>query len=133
MPFGLERFALDLLGEGIAVMVAIGHWVSQLPGAVSLASAMPLAALVLMVLGGLWLAIWRQRWRWWGAAPLLAGALLAWFAPLPDMLVARDGQTVAVRGNDGLLHFLRKPKDKFVKEQDECIIAKTLSMLGDDS
>lgn len=117
MPFGLEGFALELLGEGIEVMVEIGRRVSDLPGAVSLASAMPLAALVAMVLGGLWLAIWRQRWRWWGALPMLAGALLAGFAPGADMLVARDGQTIAVRGHDGLLHFLRKPRDRFAARE----------------
>ncbi len=113
MPYGLEHLATGLLGEGIGVMVAMGLWVSELPGAVSLSSAMPLSALVLVSLGGLWLAIWRKSWRWWGGLALLAGALLAGFAPQPDMLVARDAMTIAVRGSDGLLYFLRKPKDKF--------------------
>jgi competence protein ComEC len=113
MPFGLEGFALHLLGQGIAVMVAMGRWVSGLPGAVSLAPAMPLAALLAMALGGLWLAIWRRRWRWWGAAPLLLGVVLAWRAPLPDMLVAGDAVTIAIRSSDGLLHFVRKPKDTY--------------------
>jgi competence protein ComEC len=117
MPFGLEHLATGLLGEGIGVMVAMGRWVSGLPGAVSLSSAMPLSALVLISLGGLWLAIWRTTWRWWGGLALLAGALLAGFAPQPDMLVACDAMTIAVRGNDGLLHFLRPPKDKFVARE----------------
>jgi competence protein ComEC len=113
MPFGLEGFALHGLGQGIAVMVAMGRWVSSLPGAVSLAPAMPLYALLLISLGGLWLAIWRRGWRWWGMAPLLLGAVLAWRVPRPDMLVASDGVTIALRGEDGLLHFPHKPKDKF--------------------
>jgi competence protein ComEC len=113
MPFGAEGFALHLLGQGIAVMVEMGHWVSGLPGAVTLAPAMPLAALLAMSLGGLWLAIWRRGWRWWGLGPLLLGAVWAWRAPLPDMLVASDGVTIAIRGDDGLLHFVRKPADKF--------------------
>ncbi len=113
MPFGLQGVALHLLGQGIAVMVTMGRWVSGLPGAVSLAPAMPLAALLLISLGGLWLAIWRRGWRWWGLAPMLLGAVLAWGAPLPDMLVAGDAVTIAIRGEDGLLHFVRKPKDKF--------------------
>ena len=45
---------------------------------------------------------------------MLLGAFLAWRAPLPDMLVASDAITIAIRGEDGLLHFVRKPKDKFV-------------------
>ena len=107
MPFGLEGFALHGLGQGIDVMVAMGRWVSGLPGAVSLAPAMPLSALLLISLGGLWLAIWRRGWRWWGTAPLLLGALLAWRAPLPDMLVASDAMTIAIRRWP--LHFVRKP------------------------
>jgi competence protein ComEC len=113
MPFGLEKFALHLLGQGIAVMVAMGRWVSGLPGAVSLAPAMPLSALLLISVGGLWLAIWQKRWRWLGLAPMALGALLAWFHPRPDMLVAPDAATIAIRGDDGLLHFVRKPLDKY--------------------
>jgi competence protein ComEC len=114
MPFGLDGPALHLLGTGISAMLAVGRLVSGLPGAVSLSPAMPPAALLLITVGGLWLAIWRSAKRWLGLAPLLVGAGLACWAPLPDMLVAPDGQTVAVRGFDGRLHFLRPPADKFI-------------------
>jgi competence protein ComEC len=113
MPFGLQNGALHLLGQGIEVMLASGRWVAGLPGAVSLAPAMPLSALLLMALGGLWVLLWRRSWRWWGVAPIALGVGLAWFAPKPDMLVAADARTVAIRGSDGLLHFVRKPADKF--------------------
>jgi competence protein ComEC len=114
MPFGLENAPLHLLGQGIAVMVAMGRWVAGLPGAVTLAPAMPMAALLLMTLGGVWLVIWRKAWRWWGLLPVLAGIAVAWTAPPPDMLVAPDARTVAIRGSDGLLHFVRKPSDKYI-------------------
>jgi competence protein ComEC len=94
-------------------MVAMGRWVGSLPGAVSLAPAMPLSALVLISVGGLWLAIWQKPWRWWGLIPLIAGAGLAWLAPLPDMLVAPDAATLAIRAADGRLHFVRKALDKY--------------------
>jgi competence protein ComEC len=113
MPLGLEGPPLHLLQQGIAVMLAMGRWVSGLPGAVSLAPAMPLSAVLLISLGGLWIAIWRKSWRWWGLAPLFAGAVVAFCAPLPDMLIAADATTIAIRGADGLLHFPRKPADKF--------------------
>jgi len=114
MPFGAEGPALALLGKGIAVMTAMGQWVSNLPGAVTLAPAMPLSALLLISLGGLWALLWQKSWRWWGLVPLLIGCVWAYAAPRPDMLVAPDAQTVAIRGGDGLLHFVRKPKDHFV-------------------
>jgi len=113
MPLGLENWPLHLLGQGIEIMLAMGRWVSGLPGAVSLSPAMPMPALLLISLGGLWLTVWRTGWRWWGLAPLALGAGLGYFAPLPDMLVASDAMTVAIRGEDGRLHFARKPLDKY--------------------
>jgi competence protein ComEC len=113
MPFGLEAGPLHLLGWGIDVMVAAGRFVSGLPGAVTSTPAFPVSALVLMALGGLWLAIWRLPWRWLGLLPLLAGILLAWTAPRPQILVAGDARTIALRGPDGRLAFMRAPKDKY--------------------
>ena len=113
MPFGLEGWALALLGQGLEMMVAMGRWGSGLPGAVSLLPSLPLGALVAVTLGGLWLVIWRGRKRWLGLAPVLLGIVLAMMARPADMLVGRDGVTVAVRGADGLLHFPSPPPDRF--------------------
>ncbi len=66
MPLGWEAPALHALGAGIDVMVAMGRWVSGLPGAVSLSPAMPLSALIPISLGGLWCVIWQRPARWWG-------------------------------------------------------------------
>ncbi len=113
MPFHLEAGPLHLLGWGIDVMLGIGRLVSGLPGAVTLAPAFPVWALGLMALGGLWIAIWRLSWRWLGLVPLVLGILLAWSAPRADILVAADGRSIALRGADGRLGFIRPPKDKY--------------------
>ena len=68
---------------------------------------------ILMSLGGLWLVIWRKHWRWWGLLLVVIGIGIAWTAHPPDMLVAPDARTVAIRGSDGLLHFVRKAADKY--------------------
>jgi competence protein ComEC len=117
MPLGLDGPALLLLGKGIDVMLALGGWVAGLPGAVSLAPAMPLSALLAISTGGLWLAIWRGRRRWFGLGGLAAGVVLAAVAPRPDMLVSPDGETVAIRGGDGLLHFPVAPRDRFAARE----------------
>jgi len=113
MPLGLEQSPLKAMGWGLDIMLALGRFVSGLPGAVTLTPAFPLAALVLIALGGLWLAIWRRAWRWFGILPMLAGVVLAVQAPRPDLLIAPDAHTIALRRGDGLLHFPNPPKDRF--------------------
>jgi competence protein ComEC len=113
MPFGLDRGPLIVMGWGIEAMLTVGRWVSHLPGAVSITAAWPVSAIVLISLGGLWMALWRRRWRWLGALPVLAGLALAFMNTPPDLLIARDGLTVAIRGSDGALRLLRKPSDKY--------------------
>ncbi len=113
MPFGLEHAPLQLMGWSIDWMLRLGRFVSGLPGAVTVTPAFPLSALVAITLGGLWILLWRLRWRWWGLLPAAAGIALALTASRPDMLIASDARTIALRGPDGLLHFPHPPKDRF--------------------
>jgi competence protein ComEC len=105
------------MGWGIEFMLAVGRWVSSLPGAVSLISAWPVSALVSLTLGGLWIALWRTRWRWFGLVPSLTAAALVLTCTPPDLFVGRDGLTVALRGTDHRLHFVRPPSDKYSAEE----------------
>jgi competence protein ComEC len=117
MPFGLDRIPLMVMGWGIEAMLTVGRWVSHLPGAISNTAAWPVSAIILISLGGLWIALWRTRWRWAGVVPAVAGLALAFTNTPPDLYIARDGLTVAVRGGDGALRLLRKPSDKYSAEE----------------
>jgi competence protein ComEC len=101
------------MGSGIEVMLSIGRWVSGLPGAVSVLAAWPMAALVLMSFGGLWIGLWRGRSRWVGLVGIVGGLAYAWSAKPPDLLIARDGMTAAIRTPAGKLMFFQPPEDKF--------------------
>lgn len=113
MPLGFDVASLQAMGLGIRAMLAVGRFVSHLPGAVTTVAAWPVAALVLISLGGLWIVIWQSRWRWLGLAPALAGLALVLLARPPDLLIARDGQTIAVRDADGKLRFVRRIADEY--------------------
>ncbi|HZQ39393.1 MAG TPA: ComEC/Rec2 family competence protein, partial [Rhizomicrobium sp.] len=117
MPFGLEHAPLQAMGWGISLMLSLGRWVSGLPGAVTVTPAFPLSALAWMSAGGLWLAIWRRRLRWWGVVPLLAGVLLALSAPRPDLMIAADARTIALRDGEGRLYFPIPPNDRFAAQR----------------
>jgi competence protein ComEC len=117
MPFGLDWIPLHVMGWGIGIMLTIGRWVSALPGSISAVSARPVSALVLVSLGGLWIVIWRRGWRWLGLLPVVVGITIALVTTPPDILVGRDGETVAVRGHDGLLRLIRQPKDNYTASE----------------
>jgi competence protein ComEC len=117
MPFGLDEYPLRVLGFGIEAMVAVGRWVSHLPGSVSLVSAWPISGVVCLTMGGLWVALWRGPWRLFGLAPAAIAAWLIFSTKAPDLLVARDGTTAAIRAADGHLRLLRPPADKYSAEE----------------
>jgi competence protein ComEC len=103
MPFGLEAGPLWLMGLGIEVMTWCARSVASLPGAVGRLPAIPTLAFAAMVAGGLWLMLWRTRWRLLGLVSIALGVAMAPLMPRPDVLVGRGGELVAVRGPDGRL------------------------------
>lgn len=106
MLAGLEALPLQALAYGVDALLAVGTWVASLPGSISAIPAMPLAAVVIMMLGALWLALWRRPWRWLGLAMIGIGGWAALERHPPDVLVGRDGAALAIRLEDGSLSAL---------------------------
>jgi competence protein ComEC len=101
-PFGLADPALRAMGMGIEQIMHVAHWVATLPGADQPIRAAPPAVLGLVTIGGLWLALWRGRWRLAGTAGIVAGLLLwAEAPPRPDLLVAPGARLVGMMGPEG--------------------------------
>jgi competence protein ComEC len=94
------------MGLGIDAMMWCAHVVSQLPGAVGRVPAIPTLAFALIVVGGLWCALWGSRWRLLGVPPIAFGLMLAPTGQRPDILVGRNANLVAVRAADGRLSAL---------------------------
>jgi competence protein ComEC len=103
MPLGLEFWPLQVMGLGIDLLVATGKWVASWPGAVSVLPSISGTALLLIVLGGLWLCLWQTRWRALGLVIVAAGLMVSGEGTKPDVLVERDGRNVALRAEDGSL------------------------------
>lgn len=103
-PFGLEWPAAVAMGFGIDMMTETADWVAHLPGAVGRIASVPAEAFALIVFGGLWLILWRTRWRAAGVLAIVGGLVLVPTGQRPDILIGNKAKTVAVRGADGLLH-----------------------------
>ena len=103
MPVGLEALALAPMGWGIDGLIAVAQGVAAWSGAVKLLPAMPMLGLAAAAGGGLWLCLWRGKWRWAGA-PVFALALASpALNPSPDLLIDGAGKLFAVRMASGEL------------------------------
>ncbi|MSO75728.1 MAG: ComEC family competence protein [Alphaproteobacteria bacterium] len=116
MPFGLEAWALVPLGWGVDAILAVARTVQAWSGAVWTVPAMPGAGLGLIVLGGLWLAIWQQGWRWFGALGIVAGIASTLLVKPADLLLFGDGRLVAARAQDGGFWLSSEKSAAFVRD-----------------
>ena len=115
MPLGLERFALVPMGWGVEGLDAIALYVSSWPEAAARVASLPGASLWLIAIGGLWLCLWRRRWRLAGLPVAVAGLLLA-PPPAPDLLMSEDGRVLGLKDEHGQVHVASARTDRFVSE-----------------
>jgi competence protein ComEC len=113
MPFGFDTECWRQMGYGIEWMDAVALWVASLPGAYGRVTAFGTGPLLLATAGLLAMALLRTPLRWSGALLMLLAVIIAARTPLPDVLVADDGRTFAVRGVDGKLSFHHTGGDTF--------------------
>lgn len=106
MPLGLDEPAFVLMGLGSEAVLRTARLVAALPGASIAVAQWPAAALVLAILGGLWIALWRGRWRLLGLAPCALALAVVLLRPLPDLLVDPRLGMAARRLPDGSLLLL---------------------------
>ena len=99
-PFGLADMPLQWLGDGVSLLMAIARGVAALPGADWLVPAMPMTALIVIVLGGLWILLWHSRARWWGIVPAVFGIALTITNPKPMALFDAEGRYAVLRQDD---------------------------------
>ncbi len=115
MPLGLERLGLAPMGWGVEGLNAIAKHVGNWPDAATLVPSMPGASLWLITIGGLWLCLWRHRWRLAGL-PVVAVGLLLGPPPAPDLLMSDDGRVLGLRDDKGVVHVASSRTDRFVAD-----------------
>lgn len=116
MPFGLEGLALAPMGMGVSLVIDIAHEVASWPGAVTLLPAMSPWALAAITFGGLWLCLWRIRWRWMGLSGIAIGLASLAFALPPDILIDGKGRLMAIKNEDGALSLSSLKSSKFARD-----------------
>jgi len=103
-------------GKALALLLWIAHIAAHAPGSVAMLPGVPAGAFGLMILGLLWLMLWRSRIRLAGLAPMAMGAAWALAIPAPDLLISGDGQHLAVRTPDGGVAILRDKAGDYTRD-----------------
>lgn len=117
--FGLVGFGAPfwwLADQALGLLLWIAHTAGHAPGAVAMLPSFSTEAFALMLVGGLWLCLWRTRVRWAGTVPFAIGAVWAVATPAPDLLVTNDGRHLALRGADGRYALLRPRAGDFMRD-----------------
>mgnify|MGYP001950304280 FL=1 len=126
MPFEALALLFDSVGlgapfwwvvrQGLAVILALAHNVSSLPGAVTMRPEMPIIAFGSIIIGGLWFTIFITRKRLLGLLPLSAGLIGMLTAPTPDLLITGDGKNLALTDDRGNIALLRAGVGDYVRD-----------------
>ena len=90
-PLGLDGWAWRCAASGMDQVLAIASSVSGLQGAVSITPQWPLAAMLALTAGGLWLCLSRAPWRIAGLAAIPVAALMVLGARPPVLFVSPTG------------------------------------------
>ncbi|MDB5511343.1 MAG: ComEC/Rec2-related protein [Enterovirga sp.] len=102
-PFGLDRPIWWVMGFGVSGVLKLSEWVAALGGSVVAVPSFGTGALGLLALAILCATIFVSALRWVAILPAALGLASAWAAARPDIYVARDGASAAIRGRDGRL------------------------------
>jgi competence protein ComEC len=113
LPFGLDGVFWRLMGEGIGWMVTVALWVTSLPGSVGRLPAFGVGPLLLGSAGLILLCLLKTPLRPAGVAALAVASLWAVRSPTPDVLIAADGSSLAVRTASGRLAVVKSGNDTF--------------------
>ncbi len=117
LPFGLDAPVWQFMGNGVGAMLALSRYVSDLPYASIVVSAISPSSLLFVSAGMIWIYLWSTPLRWFGLLPVVIGCLLATGTAHPDFYIARDGASLAARGSDGRLHVMGRGLTDFTVAQ----------------
>lgn len=117
IPFGFDGVFWRQMGYGIEWMDFVALWVAGLPGAFGRVTSFGTGPLILATLGLLLICLLKTPLRWSGCLFVALAVAAALRTPLPDILVAADGRTFAVRGVNGKLAFHRAGSDAFAMRE----------------
>lgn len=116
MPFGLDAWAVQAMGKGVALLDSLARDVAAWQGAQVHIPPIAAPAMAGAAAGLVFLCLWRGRMRWIGLAPVAVALIQPFVTPPPDLLVDDTGRVVAVSDAEGHLAIRPSRAGRFVRE-----------------
>jgi competence protein ComEC len=117
IPFGFDAECWRQMEYGIEWMDAVAVRVASLPGAFGRVTEFGAGPLLVATAGLLLVGLLKTPLRWAGLAFAALAVVWAVRTPQPDVLIADDGRTFAVRGADHRLAFHHLGGDTFAMRE----------------
>lgn len=115
MPFHSEALALSLAMWGIDIVLNVAGQAASMKYSILTLSSWPPLALILIVIGGLWLTFWKGNIRWFG----ILGAACAVFVVLdykhPNILISAEGKLIGIYEDSGNLALSNSRTERFTR------------------
>lgn len=122
LKLGFEKFPFYLMGKGIEEMTHIALWVSTWPGAQIRIPFLPSFFIESITLGGLWLCLWKTKWRLGGLIPIVLACVFIPFTPSPTVLISSTANLVGVK-DESTFYVSSLRKNKFTRTRWEEALA----------
>lgn len=116
MPVGLDHFPMIPAGWAVEGILQTARWVASLPGAVITDSQWPFSTFLCLVVGGVFVCLWRGAGKFAAVPVFLIGGVLAVRAVQPDILVSPTYKLVALSPREGVFWASTKRADRFILE-----------------
>jgi competence protein ComEC len=116
LPIGHFDIGFQILSFGIQNLIKIAQIVASWPGAAILIATPSPAFIGLVTIGGLWICIWKNRWRWCGIILCAFGCLSLFTNQPADIYIAGDGSVIAFH-NKKVLYVSDMKRGNFYSDQ----------------
>ncbi len=116
LPVHLGLLPLKVVGFGLFLLNKLTAFVSSLPHAGILIPQMPFWGFLLITIGGLWLTLWRRKWRFYGLILIFAGFLSFCFLNRPEVLYSSNGKNVALKAPNNHLFIFARKENNFINQ-----------------
>lgn len=117
LPFGLEKYPLWIMGQGIDVILIISNWVASLPNSLLYLPSVPNAVIALFGIGFAVICVARPILKSVGLLAIIVCVSIGYFQSIPDMRVSDTGKIAFWNEAQDALLVERIRTDRYGREQ----------------